>query len=241
MLHGFPELAYSWRHQVAPIVEAGFRVIVPNQRGYDGSSTPKEARSYNRKNLVADITGLLDALSIEQAVFVGHDAGSLVAYYTGVYARERVLGIASLCSPYLVPGETDVLEIYDELRGPNHYMATFQEPGVGEALLERDVEATFRALLRGRGYTMDGFEASGPDIREVPAGVFIGDLQLFGDPIVSEEELAVYVETYKKTGFTGGLNWYRRIHQNWEESLGHDFLIDKPVLMLVAADDLEAG
>lgn len=237
LLHGFPELAYSWRHQIEPIVAAGFRVVAPDQRGYGGSDAPEDAQSYSVKNLVADVVGILDDLEVEQAVFVGHDWGSMPAWYAGVYAPDRVRGMASLCTPYFTPGEADLLEIYDELRGPDHYMRTFQEPGVGEALLERDVEATFRALLRGRGYSMDEFEAAPAEVREVPAGVFVGDPQLFGDELLTDEELAVYVDAYERTGFRGGLNWYRALHKDWEEGLGHDFVVDKPALMISAADD----
>jgi pimeloyl-ACP methyl ester carboxylesterase len=84
---------------------------------------------------------------------------------------------------------------------------------------------------------MDEFEAAPPEIQEVPAGVFVGDPQLFGDELLSDEELAVYVEAYEKSGFTGGLNWYRALHKDWEEGLGHDFVIDKPALMISAGDD----
>ncbi len=237
LLHGFPELAYSWRHQIPAIVEAGFRVIAPDQRGYGGSEAPEDSQSYSVKSLVADAVGVLDALDIDQAVWVGHDWGSMPAWYSGVYAPSRVRGMASLCTPYFIPGETDLLEAYDELRGVKHYMRTFQEPGVGEALLERDVEATFRALLRGRGYTMDEFEAAPPEVQEVPAGVFVGDPQLFGPELLTDEELAVYVDTYTRTGFRGGLNWYRALHKDWEEGLGHDFVVDKPALMVSAGDD----
>jgi soluble epoxide hydrolase / lipid-phosphate phosphatase len=237
LLHGFPELAYSWRNQIGPIADAGFRVIAPDQRGYGASDAPRDSQTYSVKNLVADAVGLLDALDVEQAIFIGHDWGSMPAWYAGVYAPERVRALGSLCTPYFIPGEVDLIEAYNELRGPAHYMATFQEPGVGEALLERDVEATFRALLRGRGYTMDEFEAAPPEVQEVPAGVFVGDPQLFGPELLTDEELAVYVQTYERTGFTGGLNWYRALHKDWEEGLGHDFVIDKPALMISAADD----
>jgi microsomal epoxide hydrolase/non-specific protein-tyrosine kinase len=159
------------------------------------------------------------------------------AWYAGVYAPDRVRALGSLCTPYFIPGEVDLIEAYNVLRGPEHYMATFQEPGVGEALLERDVEATFRALLRGRGYTMDQFEAAPAKVQEVPAGVFVGNPQLFGPELLTDGELAVYVQTYERTGFTGGLNWYRALHKDWEEGLGHDFVIDKPALMISAADD----
>jgi pimeloyl-ACP methyl ester carboxylesterase len=237
LLHGFPELAYSWRHQIGAIADAGFRVIAPDQRGYGASDAPRDSQTYSVKNLVADAVGVLDALDVEQAIFFGHDWGSMPAWYAGVYAPERVRALGSLCTPYFIPGEVDLIEAYNELRGPAHYMATFQEPGVGEALLERDVEATFRALLRGRGYTMDEFEAAPPEVREVPAGVFVGDPQLFGPELLTDEELAVYVRAYERTGFTGGLNWYRALHKDWEEGLGHDFVIDKPALMISAADD----
>jgi pimeloyl-ACP methyl ester carboxylesterase len=237
LLHGFPELAYSWRHQIGPIAEAGFRVIAPEQRGFGDSDAPADPLSYSVKNLVADVVGVLDALELEQAVFVGHDWGSMPAWYAGAYAPERVAGAASLCTPYFTPGEVDLIEAYNETRGPNHYMATFQEPGVGEAMLERDVEATFRALIRRRGLTLEEFRASPAEIQEVPAGVFVGDPQLFGDELLGDEDLAVYVDVYRRTGFTGGLNWYRALHEDWREGLGHEFVIDKPALMISAADD----
>lgn len=237
LMHGFPELAYSWRHQIQRIADAGFRVIAPDMRGFGNSDAPSDAQTYSVKNVVTDITGLLDALEIEQAVWVGHDWGSLPAWYSGFYAPKRVLGMASLCTPYFTPGEVDLVKAYDELRGPKHYMATFQEPGVAEELLGRDVEDTFRKLIRRRGYTMDEFEAAPAEVREVPAGVFVGDPQLFGEPLLIDAELAVYVAAYERTGFTGGLNWYRALHKDWEEALGHDFVIDKPALMIAAADD----
>jgi pimeloyl-ACP methyl ester carboxylesterase len=237
LLHGFPELAYSWRHQIHPIADAGFRVIAPEQRGFGDSDAPADPLSYSVKNLVADLVGLLDALELDTAVFVGHDWGSMPAWYAGAYAPQRVAGAASLCTPYFTPGEVDLIEAYNETRGPNHYMATFQEPGVGEAMLERDVEATFRALIRRRGVTLDAFRASPPEIQEVPAGVFVGDPQLFGTELLNDKDLAVYADTYRRTGFTGGLNWYRALHEDWREGLGHDFVIDKPALMISAADD----
>jgi pimeloyl-ACP methyl ester carboxylesterase len=238
LLHGFPEHPYSWRNQVPAVVGAGFRAIVPSQRGYGGTDAPADPGSYSVKNLVADLTGLLDALGIEEAVWLGHDWGSMPAWYSGVYARERVLGLGSLCTPYFTwESDQDMIETYDELRGPNHYMRTFQEPGVGEAILGEDIEHTFRSLLRGRGCTRERFEAAPREVREVPAGVFVADPQLFGEPIVSDEELRYYVDVYSRTGFTGGLNWYRALRRDWEEAQGSDYVIDRPALMISAEDD----
>jgi pimeloyl-ACP methyl ester carboxylesterase len=237
LLHGFPELAYSWRRQIGPIAEAGFRVIAPDQRGFGDSDAPEDSQTYSVKTLVADLVGMLDALDIERAVFVGHDWGGMPAWYSAVYAPERVAGAGSLCTPFFTPGEVDLLEAYDEVRGPQHYMRTFQEPGVGEAMLERDVEATFRALIRGRGMTLEEFRASPPEIQEIRAGVFVGDPQMFGDELLSDEELAVYVDTYRRTGFTGGLNWYRALHQDWEEGRGQEMRIETPAIMICAEHD----
>ena len=238
LLHGFPELPYSWRNQVDPVAAAGFRVICPSQRGYAGTDAPADAATYSVKNLVADLTGLLDALGEERAVFIGHDWGSMPAWFAGVFAPARTLGVGSLCTPYFTwEAPQDMIEIYDELRGPNHYMRTFQEPGVGEAILEKDIDRTFDCWLRGRGYTMDEFEAAPKEIQEVPAGVFVGEPQLFGEPFVGDEERRVYVDTFTRTGFTGGLNWYRALRVDFEEAQGSDYVIDKPALMISSADD----
>lgn len=238
LLHGFPELPYSWRNQADPVAAAGFRVICPSQRGYAGTDAPADASTYSVKNLVADLTGLLDALGEEKAVFIGHDWGSMPAWFAGVFAPERTLGVGSLCTPYFTwEAPQDMIEIYDELRGPNHYMRTFQEPGVGEEILEKDINHTFDCWLRGRGYTMDQFEAAPKEIQEVPAGVFVGDPQLFGEPFVNDAERQVYVDTFAKTGFTGGLNWYRALRVDFEEAQGSNYVIDKPALMISSADD----
>jgi soluble epoxide hydrolase / lipid-phosphate phosphatase len=238
LLHGFPELPFSWRNQVDPIAAAGFRVIVPSQRGYGGTDAPTDPASYSVKNLVADLTGLLDALEIERAVWFGHDWGSAPAWFSGVFAPDRVLGLGSICTPYApLLGSRDLIEIYDELRGPNHYMRTFQEPGVAERILGADTERTFRSLLRGRGYTVEEFEAAPKEIRELPIGVFVGEPQLLGEPIVDDDELRVYVDTFERTGFAGGLNWYRALHQDFEEARDLDHSIGKPALMIGARDD----
>lgn len=130
-----------------------------------------------------------------------------------------------------------MIETYDELRGPNHYMRTFQKPGVGESILEKNIEHTFDCWLRGHGYTMDKFEAAPKEIQEVPAGVFVGDPQLFGEPFVTDEERQFYVDVYSRTGFTGGLNWYRALRKDFEEAQGSEYVIDKPALMISSADD----
>ncbi|MGE0214167.1 alpha/beta fold hydrolase [Mycolicibacterium sp.] len=238
LLHGFPELPFSWRHVVDPLADAGFRVVVPTLRGYGGTDAPEGPQGYNIKNIVADLTGLLDALGVEQAVWFGHDAGALPAWFAGIYAPERVLALGAIGVPYApLQGELDMVELYDLVKGPNNYVRAFQEPGLAESLLERDVEHTFRSLMRGRGYTMAEFLAAPPEIQELPIGFLVGDPQLFGEPILSDDEIRYYVQAFEHTGFTGGLNWYRALHQDYEEALGLDYVIDKPALFISAADD----
>jgi pimeloyl-ACP methyl ester carboxylesterase len=245
LCHGFPEHPFSWRNQIAPIVAAGFRVIVPSQRGYGGTDAPADAQTYSVKNLVADLTGLLDHLGIDKAIFIGHDWGSMPAWYSAIYAPERTIGIGSVCTPYFTwESPKDMIETYDELRGPNHYMRTFQEPGVGEAILEADVEHTFRSMMRGRGMTRAEFDAAPKAIQEVQAGVFVGDPQLFGDPVADDDAIRFYVDVYERTGFTGGLNWYRALRKDFEEAQGSDYIVHKPALLIYASDDwffFEAG
>jgi len=237
LLHGFPELAYSWRHQVAPLVDAGFRVIAPDQRGYGASDAPADPRAYSMRTLVADVVGVLDALDVAEVTFVGHDFGGVVAWHSAVYAPDRVNAVASLCTPHGPRGRTDIVESYRSRYGNTHYMTTFQTPGVAEAIFEADLERTFTSMLRGVGVSLAEFRTLAPEVQALPMGLFIGDPQLFGDPVVSPDELDVYVDAYRRSGFAGPLSWYRSLHRTWEEAEGVDMTIARPALFIQAADD----
>ena len=100
LLHGFPELAFSWRHQIQPLVDAGFRVISFDQRGYGASSHPEQLEAYALRSLAGDVVGVLDRLGIENATIVGHDWGSIVAYTTAIIHPTRVRSVVSLNVPY---------------------------------------------------------------------------------------------------------------------------------------------
>ncbi len=237
LLHGFPELAYSWRHQVPALVAAGFRVIAPDQRGYGNSDAPQDERGYSMRTLVADVVGLLDSLDIEQATVVGHDFGGMVAWHSAVYAPDRVAAVASLCTPHGPRGRTDIVASYRRRYGPTHYMTTFQEPGLAEAVFEGDLDRTFNTMLRGVGVSLAEFRALPPEVQALPIGLFVGDPPLFGRPLVSTDDLRVYVDAYRQSGFHGPLSWYRSLRRTWEEADGVDMTIDKPSLLIQAADD----
>lgn len=237
LLHGFPELGYSWRHQVPALVDAGFRVIVPDQRGYGDSDAPDDSRAYGMRSLVADVVGVLDALGVADATVVGHDFGGMVAWHAAVYAPERVTAVASLCTPHGPRGRTDVVESYRRRYGPTHYMTSFAIPGVAEAIFEDDLERTFRAMLRGVGMPLTEFRKLAPEVQALPMGLFVGDPQVFGDPIVTDDDVRVYVEAYHLSGFRGPLSWYRSLGRTWEEAEGVDMTVRQPALLIQAADD----
>lgn len=238
LLHGFPELAHSWRHQVPALVGAGYRVIAPDQRGYAGSDAPADPTAYSMRTLVADAVGVLDALDVEQAVFVGHDFGGMVAWHAAVYAAERVAGIASLCTPHGPRGRSDVATSYRRRYGDTHYMTTFQTPGVAEARFEADVEGAFRAMLRGVGVRLAEFRTLPDAVQALPIGLFLGDPQIFGKPIADDADLAAYVDAYRTSGFRGPLSWYRSLARTWEEADGVDMRVDAPALLIQAGDDV---
>jgi len=147
--HGFPELAYSWRHQLPALAAAGFRAIAPDQRGYGASSRPERISAYGLRDLCGDLAGLLDALEIEKAVFVGHDWGGMVAWAMPVLYPERTLGVVGVCTPYLSMRGTDAIRELVDGDDDRHYMLWFQKPGVAESAMDGRVRVLFERMLRG--------------------------------------------------------------------------------------------
>jgi len=215
--HGFPELWYSWRHQVHALAANGFRAIAPDMRGYGGTDAPADPADYTMKKLCADMAGLLDALAIERAVFVGHDWGGAVIWQMGLRYPERVERLVGLNTPYAPPSgvrTTEALRDYHGLTDETFYMRYFLKPGVAEAELEADVPTTFRKVFvpytRAEDFTT--FMKVGGDGSGVLAK--IGRTDTF----LSDEELAEYVAVFERTGFRGGLNWYRAADMNADEA-----------------------
>jgi len=216
LCHGFPELAYSWRHQVRPLVDAGFRVLVPDQRGYGGTDRPDAALAYDIHHLTGDLVGLLDACSIERAVFVGHDWGGLVTWLMPLLHPARTAGVIGVNTPYLPRGARAPVGAMRAVLGETFYIVHFQQPGVADAGFARDVRRTFTSLVRG-GVPPAQVAARMAAIGRPPTMVeTIERDDPLGAFLLSDDELAVYVETFTRTGFTGGINWYRNMDRNWE-------------------------
>ncbi|HEY2592373.1 MAG TPA: alpha/beta hydrolase [Chloroflexota bacterium] len=216
LLHGFPESWYSWRHQLAALSEAGFHVVAPDQRGYGQTDRPEAVEDYTMFHLVGDVIGLLDALGGQQAVVVGHDWGAPVAWHTALWRADRVRGVAGLSVPYRPRGNRPPLTVLRELRGEGFYQIYFQQPGVAEADLQRDVRATIRMTL----YGASGQSPIVPDMIIRPGQRFL-NIGQSGAAVplpdwVEDKDVDFYTAEFERTGFTGGLNWYRNIDRNWE-------------------------
>jgi pimeloyl-ACP methyl ester carboxylesterase len=217
LLHGFPESWYSWRHQLSALAQAGYHAIAPDQRGYGQTDRPAEIEKYTQLHLVGDIIGLLDALEEEQAVIVGHDWGAPVAWNTALMRPDRTRGVVGLSVPYLPRGPVSFLSMMRSLLGEGFYMAYFQQPGVAERELERDVRTTMRKLLASAFDDAPvNTEAAQP---VVPQGGGILDIvpppQTL-PPWLTEQDIDYYTSEFERTGFSGGLNWYRTIEKSWE-------------------------
>jgi pimeloyl-ACP methyl ester carboxylesterase len=237
LLHGFPELSYSWRSQMKALSAAGWRAIAPDLRGYGDTGPHGELDAYSMRNLALDMIGLIAALELDRVVLLGHDFGGALAWTIARDHPDRVAGVISLNTPYTRRGPHDLAESMRLHRGENNYMVQFQKPGVGEALLERDIAATFGRLMRRPALTLAHFNTAEPRLRELPMTLFVGEPALMGAPVMSEAELRVYINAFKRTGFTGGLNWYRNFHRNWQDTAETDDFVRAPALMVSAADD----
>ncbi len=151
MCHGFPEMWYSWRHQIRALAKAGFRAIAPDQRGYGETDSPKPIEAYTVRNLVADIVGMLDALKIDQCVIVGHDWGGFVAWSAAMLAPDRIARVIGVNTPFFPRSAVKPLDLMRAVaKGNFHYILYFQEPGVAEAELERDVRRSLRGFYQDR-------------------------------------------------------------------------------------------
>ncbi len=239
LCHGFPELAFSWRYQLDALAKAGFRAIAPDQRGYGESFRPERIDEYGLTELCGDMAGLLDALAIERAVFVGHDWGGMVAWGMPVLYPERTAGVIGVCTPYISMSGTDALRALVDGDEERHYVLWFQKPGVAESVMDGRVRFLFERMLRA-GIPLEQFEERVMRDGKLDMNPFqrLEEFEAVSEPIVSAEELDVYVAAFEKTGFGPGIHWYRNIDRNAAEhpEIGRQKL-DLPCLMLTAAWD----
>lgn len=232
LLHGFPELWYSWEKQITALAEAGYHAVAPDMRGYGQTDRPAKVEQYTHLHLVGDIIGLMDALGEPQAFVAGHDWGASVAWNMALFRPDRVRGVIGLSVPYSPRGQASMLTVMRSVLGNGFYMSYFQQPGVAEAEFERDVRTTMRKFLTA--------DISGAAV--VPEGKGMLDAMIEPETLpawLTEQNLDVFTTEFERTGFTGGLNWYRTIDLTWElMAPWHHALVMQPALFMAGEKDI---
>jgi len=240
LCHGFPELAYSWRHQIPALAAAGFHVLAPDQRGYGLTSRPAKVEDYDMAHLTGDLAGMLDAFGIKDAVFVGHDWGGLVVWQAPIYQPTRVKGVIGVNTPFFPRPPIDPIMGLRAMRGDNNYVVFFQKPGIADEILARDTGKTFRFFMRRGAVTAKEFEALPQEMKnfELVSAIQEDESTWRGELLLNPEAMKFFVDTFQKTGFTGGINWYRNFTRNWEQSGTMEQRVHVPGLMIMAEDDV---
>ncbi|MBC7982600.1 MAG: alpha/beta hydrolase [Candidatus Obscuribacterales bacterium] len=238
LCHGWPELWYSWRHQLPAIAALGFRVVAPDMRGFGDTEAPSGIDQYSILHNAGDVVGLVAALGETQAIVIGHDWGAPVAWTAAMLRPDIFRAVVCMSVPHRPRGPAAPLSMLRAGGLVNHYWIYFQSPGIAEAEFERNVDNTLRRLLYG-------ISGDAPIDREnpllVPEGR--GFLDRVAVPSVSpswlhDDDIAVFAQAYQRTGFRGGLNWYRNIDRNWELTAPwHNALIKQPALFIAGTRD----
>jgi epoxide hydrolase A/B len=237
LCHGFPESWYSWRHQLEALGAAGYHVVAPDQRGYGQTDAPEAIDQYTQLHLVGDIVGLLDALGAPTAVIAGHDWGAPVAWNTALWRPDRIRAVIGLSVPFGPRAPMRPTQLLDMLAGETFmYILYFQEPGVAEADLQRDVRKTIRGFM---------YVASGDvPTSEMEWGRHGRDATMtdhFVDPAVlpgwlTDADVDFYTSEFERVGFRGGLNWYRNIDRTWELTAGWAGAVVTPPALFIGGD-----
>lgn len=238
LLHGFPELAYSWRHQLPALAAAGYHALAPDQRGYGLSSKPPGVSQYTVQALIADVAGLLSLLGLDKAMFVGHDWGALILWYMAQLRPDLMSGLIALNVPFYPRPPTDPIALARARFGDKFYIVNFQDSDEADRRFAADVPHFFGMVMRRGQITRERFNTL-PRERQVLSLLDTMDRrESSGEKLLTEAELAVYVDAFTDGGFTGPINWYRNWSHNWASTEGVGQTIDLPVLFIGAADDI---
>lgn len=242
LIHGWPELSYSWRYQIPALAEAGYRVIAPDMRGYGGSDAPEAIEAYNIEELTGDIAGLVNSYGRDKATLIGHDWGAAVGWYAMLMNPELYDGYVAMSVPFPSRAPAPTTQVLSQRFGDNfYYMLYFQEPGVAEAEFDADPRALLKRLYASPSTPRNPPEVTDPKASAGGFGARLGEPTELPDWL-SAEDLDTYVETFSKTGFRGGINYYRNLDRNWEitEDIAGN-TIDQPVVFIAGEKDTVIG
>ncbi|XP_010275537.1 PREDICTED: bifunctional epoxide hydrolase 2-like [Nelumbo nucifera] len=211
LIHGFPQLWFSWNYQINQLARHGYRVVAPDMRGYGDTDSPSDPASYTTLHLVGDLIGLLDELGEERAFVVGHDWGAQVAWYLCLFRPDRVKAVVSLGLAFRPPSPTEKpVQKMTRLYGQGYFICQFQEPGRAEKAFARyDCFTVMKRFLL----------VGAPDLLSAPPDVEIIDFLNTPASLpawITEEELQFSATKFRKSGFTGPLNYFRAMDKSWE-------------------------
>jgi len=238
LCHGFPEGWRAWVHQIPFLAGLGYRVVAPDLRGFGGTDAPEPIEAYHILNIVGDLVDLVGQLGEEQAIVVGHDCGATLAWNAALMRPDIFYAVAALSIPFRQRGEAPPIRQLVEAGAEDFYWVYFQTPGPAEAEFERDVEGSLAKLY----YAASGQAPEGRRLRLnlKPGGGFLDDLDTPPDGLswMSRAALKQAAEDYARTGFRGGLNWYRNFDRNWELTAPwRGGKVTVPALFIVGAEE----
>ncbi|WP_217474299.1 alpha/beta fold hydrolase [Stutzerimonas stutzeri] len=238
LLHGFPECWYSWRHQIEALAQAGYRVMIPEMRGYGQSSAPDDVAAYDLITLCGDIQAAMDELGQCSVAVVGHDWGAPVAWHLALLEPQRVRAVAAMAVPYGGRPKRPAIElIRSHFADRFNYILYFQQPGVAEAELDQDVARTLRMMMHNTSAAVpkDFF------LQDKPAGssLYEGMEDPGGPPDwCGPDAFEIYIRTFEGRGFRGALNWYRNFERNWTRTAPlAERRVEQPALFLLGDRD----
>lgn len=261
LLHGFPSLAFTWRHQIPALAAAGYRVIAPDLRGYGLSDAPAAVEDYDITRLTGDLVGLLDAAGIEKAVFMGHDWGGLLAWQMPLLHPKRVAGVIGINTPFIphwmlwlhpelvraalptgrsfvADPRVDPIAQMREVYSSDMYVLMFQDGKTADDAMNGNPRGTLQNSYRKDVITSAQWSKLPPAV---------ANMEYYGQPlpekfpgrdVLNVEELDFYDRHFRKTGFTPGINWYRNLSRNWKSGRDVDQTIRVPSLMISGAEDV---
>jgi len=238
LVHGFPELAFSWRHQLPALASAGYRAMAPDMRGYGGSGKPDDVSDYTVQKLIGDITGLMDRLELERAVIVGHDWGALVGWQMTLLAPERMAGYIALNIPFLKRPPINPVTYMRWKLGKDFYIVNFQKSDEADRRFAEDPRRFIDVMMRKRRVNRD--RPRKPRGKRQPISLLriLDTGEPAGEVLLTDGELDYYADKFSAGGFTGPINWYRNFKHNWKSTRGVRQQVRVPTLFIGASDDV---
>ncbi|MGO4832364.1 alpha/beta fold hydrolase, partial [Rhizobiaceae sp. 2RAB30] len=236
--------SHAWRHQISALASAGFRAVAPDMRGYGETESPPAVDEYTVFHLVGDMIALLDALEVQTAIIVGNDWGATVAWQAAQLRPDRFRGLVAISVPMMGQPPVPPTRIFPRTDEAELYTLYFQEPDIVEAELERDIRQTLRKILFAASGDAGARQAGNQTPN--PFGMVSrrdGLLSTLPDPVempgwLATADLDTYTKAFTRSGFRGGLNYYRNLDRNWQlQASLAGVKVEVPALFMVGERD----